>query len=176
VARPIPDKIDSTTGRSRIGIYIALLVATVVVVESAAGLYLISGPLEGQGEVGKGDKGPISGSTDLQKPDRQASEVDLGIFSIVHYRPELSITTRVTFRLFGRIEKSQKNNFLKNWKENEPKLREIVDKTLREADLIQLTDPGLGLIKKKILAKINAQFGKHPLLSVAITDYSYLEQ
>jgi hypothetical protein len=48
--------------------------------------------------------------------------------------------------------------------------------TLRSSELGDLTDAGLGLIKRRILEKTNRTLGKPYLRSVIFSDFSFIEQ
>ncbi len=55
------------------------------------------------------------------------------------------------------------------------RLRERIDTVIRESDPNDLTEPGLGLIKRKISAKVNEALGKPLLRGVAINDFFFFE-
>jgi flagellar FliL protein len=56
------------------------------------------------------------------------------------------------------------------------RFREQVNITVRGAEVTDLTDPGLGLIKRKILEKTNRSFGEPLLRDVLFSDFSFVEQ
>jgi flagellar FliL protein len=47
---------------------------------------------------------------------------------------------------------------------------------VRSAEITDLTDAGLGLIKRKIMEKTNRMIGKSMLHSVIFSDFSFIEQ
>ena len=60
--------------------------------------------------------------------------------------------------------------------ENKHRFREQVLVTVRAADLTELTDAGLGLMKRKILERANHTLGKPLLETVVVSDFSFIEQ
>ena len=48
--------------------------------------------------------------------------------------------------------------------------------TIRSAELADLTDPGLGLIKRQILEKTNRALGKPVLQGIVFSDFVAVEQ
>ena len=59
---------------------------------------------------------------------------------------------------------------------NEARLREQVNVIVRAAEVPDLTDPTLGLIKRRILDKINRVFGKQLVKGVIFSEMSFVEQ
>jgi flagellar FliL protein len=60
--------------------------------------------------------------------------------------------------------------------ENKHRFREQVLVTVRGAELTDLTDAGLGLMKRRILDKTNRILGKPLLRSVIFSDFAFIEQ
>jgi flagellar FliL protein len=56
------------------------------------------------------------------------------------------------------------------------RFRDMVISEIRHLDNQDLADPGLGLIKRRILEKSNALFGKPILKGLFFPDFSYIEQ
>ncbi len=103
-------------------------------------------------------------------------EVDLGEFSVTAFQPISNTTLRIDFHLFGTVGKEDEEEFLTLMDYNRHRFREQVIVTVRSADITDLTDAGLGLIKRKVLEKTNKTLGK-PLLRVVIfSEFSFLEQ
>jgi len=113
-------------------------------------------------------------------PDKQELadqiEVDLGEFSVTSFQPVSNTTLRIDFHLFGTVNAEDEKQFLALMEENLHRFREQVIVTVRSADITDLTDAGLGLVKRKILEKTNRTLGK-PLLRVVIfSEFSFIEQ
>ena len=102
--------------------------------------------------------------------------MDLGEFSVTSYQPSSEITLRIDFHLFGTVAESNQSLFQSHLERNRNRIREQVLVTMRNAELSDLTDPGLGLIKRRILTKVNRTLGKPLLRTVVISDFSFVEQ
>lgn len=103
-------------------------------------------------------------------------EVDLGQFSVTAYQPASQTTLRIDFHLWGTVDKSLEQEFQAAWTKSINRLRDQIIVIVRSADLSDLTDAGLGLIKRKILEKVNQTLGKPYLRTVVFSEYSFLEQ
>lgn len=103
-------------------------------------------------------------------------EVDLGEFSVTAFQPVSNTALRIDFHLWGTVHADDEEEFLTLMDENLNRFREQVIVTVRGADITDLTDAGLGLLKRKILEKTNRTVGK-PLLRVVIfSEFSFIEQ
>ena len=103
-------------------------------------------------------------------------EVELGDFSVTSYQPASEVTLRIDFHLFGTVMEDSENDFMGRLDRNTNRVREQVIVTVRNAELTDLTDPGLGLIKRRILTKVNRTLGKPLLRTIVISDFSFIEQ
>jgi hypothetical protein len=103
-------------------------------------------------------------------------EVDLGQFSVTAFQPASNTTLRIDFRLFGTVAAKDEKDFLRLKEENLHRFRDQVIVNIRSADIADLTDAGLGVIKRKILEKTNRTLGKPLLRTVIFSDFSFIEQ
>jgi len=103
-------------------------------------------------------------------------EVDLGQFTITSYQPISNTTLRIDFHLYGTVATEDHKAFQEALQANIHRFRDQVIVILRAAELTDLTDAGLGLIKRKILEKTNAMLGKRYLKAVIFSDFSFIEQ
>lgn len=116
---------------------------------------------------------------DVVEPEQVVTdqvEIDLGKFSIMAFQPNTNTTLVIDFHLFGSVKRKDRSEFETLFKDNEKRFRDEVLITIRSADLTELTDPGLGLIKRKFLAKTNKLLGKPLLQAVIFSDFSFIEQ
>lgn len=104
------------------------------------------------------------------------TEVDLGQFSVTAYQPTTEITLRIDFHLWGTVATDKQEEFKKAWNQSENRLRDQIITILRSAELGDLTDAGLGLIKRRILDKTNQTLGKPYLRTVVFSQFSFIEQ
>ncbi len=122
---------------------------------------------------------------------QEQTEVDLGAFSLTVFNPNTNSNLLIDFHLYGTVsgaategnaEKADKSeesdaakleNLLKKHKH---RFRDQVIVTVRNSQIADLTDPGLGLIKRQILAKTNALLGEPLLKEIVFSDFVVVEQ
>jgi flagellar FliL protein len=160
-------------------ILVVALVAVVVAVECLVAYFCI--PTNSDAAVAAGNAGKPP--ADRKKGEAEAAaeegdgntEVDLKEYSITVYQPASNSTLRIDFHLHGIVEKAKESEFKKLFDENQARFREQVLVTVRSAEMADLTDPSLGLIKRTIFGKAKAILGKPLLKEILISDYSSLE-
>ncbi len=125
----------------------------------------------------------VQKEADEKDADKQAAkeqeellEIELGRFSVTAHQPSTSTTLRVDFALVGTVLESEREEFSELFERNKFRFRDLVLVEIRNAEIADLTDPGLGLIKRRILEKSNALFGKNILRSVFFSDYTFLDE
>ena len=161
---------------------IAGFVAVVIIVECLIAYMYV--PSEAdllariEGSHRQGSEDGADGEFDDESADKSkpAVEVDLGEFDVSAFQPRSNSTLRISFRLFGTVLKEEEPLFLSRMEDKEHRFREQVIVTIRSSDTGDLTDAGLGLIKRKILEKTNRILGKPLLQTVIVSDFSLIEQ
>ena len=108
--------------------------------------------------------------------DAEELEVDLGKFTVTSFQPKSNSTSVIDFHLFAIIAPADRNAFDASIEQNRNRLRDQVIVLVRGADLGELTEPGLGLLKRKILEKSNTILGKPFLRTIIFGDFSFMEQ
>lgn len=103
-------------------------------------------------------------------------ERELGQFSVTTFHPTANTTMRIDFRLYGTIDTAEAEEFEVALEQNQHRIRDQVIVTIRSCELVDLTDAGLGLIKRRILEKTNQALGRPFLKGVVFSDFSYIEQ
>ena len=177
---------DSTTGGKSavLGKLILLtLLASLVVAECIAASFFLPSAEETAALAGMPvEEKPTESSgvmAELEAMDAEVKnqmEVDLGQFGVTAFQPLSNTTMRIDFHLYGTISKDYEEDFLAAWEGSQHRLRDQVIVTLRSSELGDLTDAGLGLIKRRILEKTNRTLGKPYLRSVIFSDFSFIEQ
>ena len=117
----------------------------------------------------------VDGQEDPEKETKPVVEVELGTFSTTAHRPNSNATLRVDFHLIGTVQERYQSEFTDLYKRNEHRFRDNVLVEIRNSEVTDLTDPGLGLIKRRILEKSNALFGNPVLRSVVFSEFSFIE-
>lgn len=117
-----------------------------------------------------------SSNTPAQRATYNMREVSLGTFHVVTYDADTGSSLNVDFDLFGTVLASEEGEFLQLFTDNERRMREQILVTIRGADISDLSDPDLDLIKRMILEKTNRTLGK-PLIHEAIfSKFSFIER
>jgi flagellar FliL protein len=102
-------------------------------------------------------------------------EVDLGEFSVTSFQPVSGSTLSINFHLYGAVLAADDHEFHERFEEHRHRFRESVIVIVRSSDLADLTDAGLGLIKRKVLEKTNRALGKPLLKDVVFSEFSLVE-
>jgi hypothetical protein len=126
--------------------------------------------------AGQAESDELMGGEDEAKELVNQVEMDLGEFSVTSFQPVSNSTLRIDFHLFGTVETEHSDEFLTLMDDNMHRFREQVIVTVRGADITDLTDAGLGLVKRKILEKTNRIIGKPLLRTVIFSEFSFIEQ
>ncbi len=171
----------SILARIRIGAFVTVVIALECL---AAYMYLPSAAETA--ELAQGTLAPglaadeatseEDGSQDEEVDLGDQLEVDLGEFSVTAFQPVSNTTMRIDFHLFGTVDKEDEEDFLLLWESSLHRFRDQVILTVRSADITDLTDAGLGLIKRRVLEKANKTLGKPLLRTVIFSDFSLIEQ
>ncbi len=101
-------------------------------------------------------------------------EVDLGEFHVASYQNADGTTVRIDFHLGGIVLSEDEGEFTELFESKGQRLKEQVLVTVRSAKPTDFSDPGLGLLRRMILEKINATFGKPILQAVIVTEFSHI--
>ncbi len=103
-------------------------------------------------------------------------EVSLGSYHVLTYNPDTGSSLNVDFELYGTVLEEEEGDFFQLYEANQIRIREQILVTIRGTAVTDLTEAGLGLIKRKILEKTNRALGK-PLLHEAIfSKFSFIER
>jgi hypothetical protein len=122
-------------------------------------------------------------------PDQ--TEVDLGAFNLTVFNPKANNNLLIDFHLYGTVtsgggeaaaEKKDESGdddsakLERMLKGHKHRFRDQVIITVRNSQIADLADPGLGLLKRQILAKTNALLGEPLLKEVIFSDFVVVEQ
>jgi flagellar basal body-associated protein FliL len=108
--------------------------------------------------------------------EKHEVEVDLGKYTVVVHHPASNVTLRVNFHLIGTVLEKDHHELETLLTKHQHRLRDQAIFEIRNCRIEDLTDPGLGLLKRRILAKSNDLLGKPLLRSVVFSDFSFVEQ
>jgi flagellar basal body-associated protein FliL len=187
------------SGKLKIGAVVALVVVAQCVL---AWLLLPSGSSEPPAEPHSETKSHAAIAFDpaSEDPHAERREVDLGKFSITSINPSSQTTLLIDFHLYGAVlaeseehveeeaahgehgkkkdegEPEDNSRFGKLLKKNKHRFRDQVIIVIRNAQMSDLSDPALGLIKRQILAKTNSLLGEPLLKEVIFSDFAVVQQ
>ncbi|MFN0022141.1 MAG: flagellar basal body-associated FliL family protein [Pirellulaceae bacterium] len=164
-------------------ILIAVFISAVILVECVFAYLLIpsTGDLESwakkkEGEhTAAGEHGKEGGREEGHSAEHDA-EVELGKFNVIIHRPAENLTMRVNFHLIGTVAEKEHKEFEELFPKCEHRLRDQIIFEVRKSDVATLSDPGLALLKRKILAKSNELLGKPMLHTIVFSDFAFIEQ
>ena len=178
------DTVDKTGSSLLARLQILVVVVAIVLGECLAAYWYLPSPTETAAMAG----GTLGISEPVEKEEAAEEdffddselgdqvEVDLGEFSVTSFQPISNTTLRIDFHLFGTVAADDEQEFRTLIEENAHRFREQVIVTVRASDINDLTDAGLGLLKRQILEKTNKVLGKNLLRVVIFSDFSFIEQ
>lgn len=156
---------------------VAGIVSAVILVECLAAYFLIpsSAQVEASAKARAEEKQKEEEHEGEEHGESHGAsvEVELGKYNITVHRPASDVTLRVSFLLIGTVDEHEHEGFDTLFEKNQHRLRDKIIFEIRNCELSDLTDPGLGLIKRRILAKSNELLGKPILQSVVFSEFSY---
>ncbi len=162
----------------KIGVFVLAVVAIECVV---AMLYLPSADetkAMAQGLVAAQEPDDPDGTSDEQTEEEriQREEVPLGdAFQVTSHKPASNTTLRIDFSLYGIVLEENVDEFIELLEKNKHRYRDSIGQIMRSSEVTDFTDPGLGLLKRKVLEKTNRIIGKPLLESVIFSDFSFIE-
>lgn len=110
-------------------------------------------------------------------PQENQVEVQVGDdFRLNFPRARANTNIRVSFQLFAVINEEDEVEFNELYEARKNRIRGDIDTIIRNSDMEDLSDPFLGLIKRKILERVNRRLGKRMVEQVEILGYSFTEQ
>ena len=170
-------------------ILIAVFISAVILVECAVAYLLIpsTSDLEGwakkkegehavAGEHGQKGKVEHQGEHSAEHSAEHDAEVELGKFNVIVHKPVENLTMRINFHLIGTVPEKEHLEFEGLYTKCEHRLRDQIIFEIRKSEVADLSDPGLALLKRKILAKSNELLGKPMLRTVVFSDFAFIEQ
>lgn len=158
---------------------IGAFIAGIILLECFAAYLLIPSAQEVSERAEAAVKEQIAAEKDAEKKsdsDAITREFDLGKFRVSRFQPASNTTINVDFHLWATIKEEDFKEFETRFASSQHRFREQVIVITRNADVPELTDPGLALIKRQILEKTSTVIGKSLVQSIIFSDFSYVEQ
>jgi hypothetical protein len=180
---------DSSQKRSGSGLIsivkAAAFVSVIVVVEIVAASMLAPSAQETErlGEqLAAASTGDAAQSHDDHHDDAEPEhkdelrEVELGVYNITRFNPDTNTTLAIDFELYGAVLAEEATEFQHLFENSKARIREQVTMILHGSNSADLTDAGLGLIKRRILEKTNRALGQPLLKEVLFSKFSFVER
>lgn len=157
---------------------IITLVVTIMIVECGLAYWFFGAAAPHQAESAETNADPHAESDAEDEHDAvgEGLEISLGQFDVTAFQPTSNTTLRVSFQLYGTVRPKDEQGVKAMIEERKHRFREQVLEIVRSSELNDLTDPVLGLIKRKILEKTNRLLGKPLVKGIVFSDFSYYEQ
>lgn len=176
-ASPKPAKGSGMMGKLMVGGVVILVVG----IEAGAAYMLTPSPTEVSASVRQqleAERNAQAEDEDLlpETANLPQVEVDIGQFNITIHQQASESSYSVTCKVIGTVAEKDQAEFDKLKALNEARLRERIMIEFRNAEVGELTDSELGLIKRRILEKTNALFGKPLLTSILLPDFNFYQQ
>lgn len=180
---------DRVGNSARRGGFVKLLiplgiVCALVVVELVAAALLI--PTAGEtdslaNEYVAAQRGETTTNTGAEaesykSDDEHSLEIDLGNFDVSRYDPKTDKTIDIEIELCAVVPAEQAADFTERLSATSNRVREQVIMILHGADPTEFGDPGLGLIKRQVLEKVNRALSRPLVREVVVTGFNFVER
>jgi flagellar FliL protein len=103
-------------------------------------------------------------------------EVELGSFNVTRFNPATNSTLAIDFEVYGTVLADEASEFEHKFEKSNARIREQITLTMHGADSSDLTDAGLGLIKRQILEKTNRALGQPMVKEVLFSKFNFVER
>ena len=138
-------------------------------------IFVIPSPATVKAEIDKTlnddtkNKAPYKPIVDDEMKDEDREEVDLGTFTFTE--GDLSnMPFRMSVQFFGLVNKKDHDEYNKRYEIHKNRVRNAILVILRSSSQSEITDPSLGLIKNKIMVKVNEILGMPLIKGVIYTE------
>ena len=108
-------------------------------------------------------------SVDESMQDEEREEVDLGEFTYME-SDTTSVPVRLSIHFYGLINKKDRDEYSKRYEIHKNRIRNAILIILRSSKQSDITDPSLGMIKNKVMVKVNEILGMPLIKGVIYTD------
>jgi len=125
---------------------------------------------EGQEEQAKEGKEKEKGH------EKNMKEVELGTYNITRYNPTTNTTLAIDFEMYGVVQAEDAAEFQHHFESSNARIKEQITLTMHSAEAADLTDAGLGLIKRQLLEKTNRALGEPMLKEVLFSKFNFVER
>jgi flagellar basal body-associated protein FliL len=108
--------------------------------------------------------------------EKNLKEVELGSYAITRYNPTTNTTLAIDFELYGTVLADDDAEFEHHMESSRARIKEQITLTMHSAESGDLTDAGLGLLKRQLLEKTNRALGEPLLKEVLFSKFNFVER
>ena len=113
---------------------------------------------------------------DADEEHEELHEVELGSFNVTRFNPGTNTTLAIDFEVYGTVLAEEAAEFEHRFEKSNARIREQITMTMHGTESSDLTDAGLGLIKRQILEKTNRALGQPLLKEVLFSKFNFVER
>ena len=106
----------------------------------------------------------------------ELEEIELGVYNVTRFNPGTNTTLAIDFEVYATVLASEVPEFEKRFEKSKARIREQITLTMHAAESRDLTDAGLGLIKRQILEKTNRALGQPLVKEVLFSKFNFVER
>jgi len=103
-------------------------------------------------------------------------ELSLGPYHVIAFNPSTGASMSIDFELFGVVLAADEAEFTERFGLHAKRLNEQVTIAIRGMESADFTDPGLGLIKRVVLEKVNRALGKPLVREAVFSEFAFIER
>ncbi|QDT74269.1 hypothetical protein [Lacipirellula limnantheis] len=103
-------------------------------------------------------------------------ELSLGPYHVIAFNPSTGASMSIDFELFGVVLAADEPEFNERFTLHAKRLNEQVTIAIRGMESADFTDPGLGLIKRVVLEKVNRALGKPLVREAVFSEFAFIER
>ncbi len=103
-------------------------------------------------------------------------ELSLGPYHVIAFNPSTGASMSIDFELFGVVLAADEPEFAERFGLHAKRLNEQVTIAIRGMESADFTDPGLGLIKRVVLEKVNRALGKPLVREAVFSEFAFIER
>jgi flagellar basal body-associated protein FliL len=118
---------------------------------------------------------PKAGAAEASN-EQELHEVELGSYNVTRFNPGTNTTLAIDFEVYGTVLAEDAPEFEKRFEKSKARIKEQITMTMHGAEATDLTDAGLGLIKRQILEKTNRALGQPVLKEVLFSKFNFVER
>jgi len=151
----------------------------ILLLSGVGGIGLIAAVLFGVSQFGQSGHTAHGSDHDGHAQEHSVSderEVALGEYAVTAYQPDSGATLLISFHLYATVHHDVEEAFHKLFEAHKHRARQHVLVSVRNAEMGDLMDPGLGLIRRQVKHHLNITFGRPLLEEIVFSDFLITER